>query len=122
MGVFQVTVAVLAVSAVLASEEPASTKQKRGVLGLGYGYDYDLHAAPSLPLTYAAPLAYHTPITSYHAPLALPVAKIAYPTLSVAKVAYSAPITKFAYTAPISKVAYAAPITYAKYATPLHYW
>lgn len=109
------TLTILVVTAVLATEEPVSSKQKRGLLGLGYGYDYGLHAAPSLPLAYAAPLAYHEPLTSYHAPLSLPA-------LPVAKVAYSAPITKLAYTAPIAKVAYAAPITYAKYAAPLPYW
>jgi hypothetical protein len=108
--VFQVAVVILAVAAVLASEEAVSAKQKRGVLGLGYGYDYGLHAASSLPLSYAAPLAYHAPLASYHAPLSLP-------TLPIAKVAYSAPITKLAYTAPI-----AAPIAYTKYAAPLPYW
>jgi hypothetical protein len=111
-----VTLTILVVTAALATEEPVSAKQKRGVLGLGYGYDYGLHAAaPSLPLAYAASLAYHEPLTSYHAPLSLPA-------LPVAKVAYTAPITKLAYTAPIAKVAYAAPITYTKYAAPLNYW
>ncbi|KDR21186.1 hypothetical protein L798_03592 [Zootermopsis nevadensis] len=109
---FLVAIAVLTVTAAFASEVPASTKQKRGVLDLGYGFGYGAH---SLPLTYTAPLAYHAPITSYHAPLTLP-------TLPVAKVAYTAPITKFAYTAPIAKLAYAAPIAYTKYADPLHYW
>ncbi|XP_023725295.1 pupal cuticle protein C1B-like [Cryptotermes secundus] len=110
-----VTVTILAVTAVLASEETASTKQKRGVLGLGYGYDYGLNAASSLPLSYAAPLAYSAPIASYHAPLSLP-------SLPIAKVAYAAPIAKLAYTAPIAKVAYTAPVAYAKYAAPLPYW
>ena len=109
------TLTILVVTAVLATEEPVPTKQKRGILGLGYGYDYGLHAAPSLPLTYGASLAYHEPLASYHAPLSLPA-------LPVAKVAYTAPITKIAYAAPIAKVAYAAPITYAKYAAPLPYW
>lgn len=107
------TLTILVVTAVLATEEP--TKQKRGILGLGYGYDYGLHAAPSLPLTYATSLAYHEPFASYHAPLSLPA-------LPVAKVAYTAPITKLAYAAPIAKVAYAAPITYTKYSAPLPYW
>jgi len=112
-----VTLTILVVTAVLATEEPVPNKQKRGILGLGYGYGYDygLHAASSLPLTYAASLAYHEPLASYHAPLSLSA-------LPVAKVAYSAPITKLAYAAPIAKVAYAAPITYTKYAAPLPYW
>lgn len=117
------TLTILVVTAVLATEEPVPTKQKRGILGLGYGYggygyggyDYGLHAAHSLPLTYATSLAYHEPLASYHAPLSLSA-------LPVAKVAYTAPITKLAYTAPIAKVAYAAPITYTKYAAPLSYW